>query len=48
MKLRDIIAIPFWGISILCDMLAVKAGGAWTSDMYKKGVIRQYNQIHND
>jgi hypothetical protein len=46
MKIRDIIAIPFWVIATICDGIAVRIGGVWTARMYQEGVIRQYEQLN--
>lgn len=34
MKLRDLLAVPFWALATLLDYLAVTIGSKWTAQMY--------------
>ena len=34
MKLRDVIALPFLFIALICDTLAIRIGGEWTTKTY--------------
>lgn len=34
MKIRDILAIPFWASALALDWIAVKIGGVWTAQMF--------------
>jgi hypothetical protein len=35
MKLRDIIAVPFWAIALVLDLVAVTIGGSWTAKLIR-------------
>jgi len=34
MKLRDLLAVPFWVLAQALDFLAVYIGGKWTAQMF--------------
>lgn len=36
MKLRDLLAVPFWALALFFNYLAVSIGGKWTAQMFKK------------
>ena len=36
MKIRDILAIPFWSLAQLLDYIAVAIGGVWTAKLIKE------------
>ena len=41
MKIRDILAIPFWVLSMGLDRIALIIGGEWTAKMFIETVERQ-------
>ena len=40
MKLRDLLAVPFWALATILDLIAVTIGGTWTSEMYTEQTKR--------
>lgn len=40
MKLRDILAVPFWVLAMALDWIATTIGGVWTSKMFLEQAIR--------
>ncbi len=42
MKFRDLLAVPFWIIGMICDFLAIAMGGEWTSKMFLDEIDLKY------
>jgi hypothetical protein len=41
MKLRDVLAVPFWLVAVLFDRIALAIGGIWTAQMFIETVVKQ-------
>lgn len=41
MKLRDLLAVPFWRASHFLERIALAIGGVWTAEMFMEGWRKQ-------
>jgi len=41
MKLRDFLAVPFWGVAQVLDWVAVLIGGKWTAKLMIDTIKKQ-------
>lgn len=40
MKIRDLLAVPFWALALGLEWLAVKIGGTWTAQMFYEQAMK--------
>lgn len=48
MKLRDMLAIPFWSLAMVLDWIAVVIGGEWTAKMFLETIERQNKTLQDN
>ena len=49
MQLRDLLAVPFWALAQMLDLLAVVIGGVYTSKLIRgKYFVEQSSKVEQD
>lgn len=48
MKIRDMLAVPFWALAMGLDRIALTIGGEWTARMFLETIERQSKALQDN